>query len=1021
MQVSRAGRKSEIETIACGRAEEATRVGGEAQESQLGRSLERVEDLALLTGNARFADDAAVPRGTLHAAIVRSSHAHAEILGIDTAAARAMPGVAAVLTGEDIAGISDPLISAVKQPDDDYCLARERVRYVGEPIALVIARDRYEAEDAAEAVRVDYRPLPVVLDPEAAAAEDAPLLHPEAGSNVVHRRDFRYGDPEAVLAKADHVIALEVTYPRVLPCPMEGYVVLADWRAGDGIYDVLANFQGPYGLHTVMAKALRVPGNRLRLRTPQASGGSFGAKLAIFTNIVMMCLASRAVGRPVKWVEDRLEHLSASGSGPSRDMKVRAAVTREGLVEALELDQLEDYGAWLRAPMPGPLYRMHGATSGAYKLRHLAIRNRVVLTNKVPASLVRGFGGPQLYFALERLMQRIAVELELDPLEVIRRNLIPAGSFPYRAPAGALYDSGDYQTAIDRAVTQGGLEDLRRRRDEARAEGRLYGIGFAAIVEPGMSNMGYMSTLLSAEQRHKAGPKDGAIAAATVEIDPTGTVTVTADSVPQGQGHRTVLAQIVADAFGLPPESIVVNAEHDTSREAWSVAAGNYSSRFAGATASAAHLAATRLRDKMARLASQKLNVEPEALVFAGGRIQARDNPENAAPFYRVAGSLHWSPGSLPEGLQPSLRETAHWSPPELTPPADDDQINTSLTYGFVFDFCGVAIDRATGQVRIDKYVTMHDAGRLLHPAIAEGQIHGSFAQAVGAALYEDFAYGSDGSLQAGSLADYLLPTACEVPPLTVLHMETPSPFTLLGAKGLGEGNNMSTPACLANAVADALGIAEVTLPITPDRINAWLVGEEPAPPARSTAVTTPLRAEAAKRKGAGLSGQGSYAVPATRQAVWDLLLDPDALAKVIPGCEHLEQTGANSYKAEAVVRIGPIKGRFTAAIRLSELNEPASLRLDGEALGALGAARGTGRVSLSESAEGTRIDYGYDIDLTGKVAAVGGRMLDGAAGFLIRQFFVGLGRQLAPAQAARATPSLSWWQRLLAWLGRAR
>ncbi|MEX2631278.1 MAG: molybdopterin cofactor-binding domain-containing protein [Tistlia sp.] len=985
----------------------------------VGESMLRVEDPALLTGTARFADDLPVAAGTLYAVVVRSSEAHAEILTLDTAEALAMPGVEAVITGEEVARISDPLLAAVKRPEG-YCLAIGRLRYVGEPLAIVVARSRYEAEDAAELVRLETRPLPPLLDPVAAAEEGAAAIHPEVGSNVVHDRRFRYGDPEAVLGAADRVIEMTVDYPRVLPCPIEGYVVVADYRAGDGIYDVLANFQGPYGLHTVMARALRVPGNRLRLRTPPCSGGSFGAKLAIFTNIVMMCLASRVTGKPVKWVEDRLEHLVASGSGPNRVTRLRAAVTGEGVVEALELDQLEDYGAWMRAPMPGPLYRMHGASSGAYRLRHLAIRNRVVLTNKVPASLVRGFGGPQLYFALERLMQRIAVELALDPLEVVRRNLIPAGSFPYRAPAGALYDSGDYQAAVERAVEEGGLAELRRRRVEARAAGRLYGIGFAAVVEPGMSNMGYLSTLLSPEQRARSGPKDGAIASATVEIDATGSVSVTADSVPQGQGHRTVLAQIVGEVLGLPPEDIAVAAEHDTGREAWSVAAGNYSSRFAGATASAAHLAATRLRDRMARLASQKLNAEPEQLVFEGGRIFARGNPDNAAAFYRVAGSLHWSPGSLPEGMPPSLRETAHWSPPELAPPTEADEINTSLTYGFVFDFCGVEIDRSTGRLTIDRYVTMHDAGRLLHPAIAEGQIVGSYVQALGASLYEDYAYGSDGSLLAGTFADYLLPTAPEVRDPLVLHLETPSPFTRLGAKGLGEGNNMSTPVCIANAVADALDLAEVRLPITEDRINAWLSGAEPPRPERpgAAARATPER----RARPAALSGRNSYLIAADRAAVWKRLLDPDALAAVIPGCRRFEQQGERRYLAEAVVRVGPIRGAFTARLELCDLEEPESLRILGEAQGALGAARGEGRLLLVEEGAGTRIDYQYDIDLSGKISSVGSRLLEGASGLLIRQFLAGFARQLETAEGPGAAPAgRSPWRRLLARLGLGR
>jgi 2-furoyl-CoA dehydrogenase large subunit len=518
----------------------------------------------------------------------------------------------------------------------------------------------------------------------------------------------------------------------------------------------------------------------------------------------------------VKWVEDRVEHLVAASSAANRVTTLQAAVSETGEVLALDWDQLEDCGAYLRAPEPATLYRMHGNMTGAYRVQNLAIRNRVVLTNKTPSGLVRGFGGPQVYFALERLMHRIAITLDLDPLTVIHRNLVPSTAFPYRCPAGAILDSGDYVAAVAAAVGDGDLAELRKRRDRARAEGRLYGIGYAAVVEPSISNMGYITMVLSADERQRAGPKSGAQAAATVTIDPLGGVTVAIDSVPQGQGHRTVIAQVVADVFGLPPSAIHVNAELDTGKDAWSIAAGNYSSRFAGAAAGAAHLAALRLRDRLARIAASQLNIGPDEVRFADRRVLAAANPDNAVSFSRLAGTSHWAPGSLHDPEDAALRETVYWTPPGLDAPNEADQVNSSAAYGFIFDFCGVEVDRDSGSVRIDKYVTMHDAGRILNPALFDGQVQGGFAQAVGAALYEAFLYGEDGSFLTATLADYLLPTACEIPEPLILHRETPSPLTPLGAKGVGEGNSMSTPVCLANAVADALGIANLTLPLTP-------------------------------------------------------------------------------------------------------------------------------------------------------------------------------------------------------------
>ena len=321
-----------------------------------------------------------------------------------------------------------------------------------------------------------------------------------------------------------------------------------------------------------------------------------------------------------------------------------------------------------------------------------------------------------------------------------------------------------------------------------RAEGRLYGIGFAAAVEPSISNMGYITTLLSAEERRAAGPKDGAVTHATVAVDPLGAVTVTADSLPQGQGHRTVLAQVVGDALGLAPEKITVALEHDTQRDPWSIAAGNYASRFSGAVAGAAHIAALRVREQLARIASQRLNSPPDELRFEGGRIFAAGNPGNDLDFRRVAALAHWSPGSLPEGVPPALRETARWTPPALGPPDDGDRVNSSAAYAFIFDFCGVEVDRATGAVAIDRYVTAHDAGRRLNPALVDGQIRGAFAHAVGAALYEELAYSEDGSFLSGTLADYLVPTACEVPDPLILHRDSPSPVTPARRQGRRRG-----------------------------------------------------------------------------------------------------------------------------------------------------------------------------------------------------------------------------------------
>lgn len=981
----------------------------------LGDAMPRVEDRALLTGAGRYCDDTPVAVGTLHAAIVRSPKAHAKIVSIDASAAKALPGVHAIITGDQIREISDAFLVALKAPIDQWSLAVDVVRYVGEAVAMVVADDRYIAEDGVDLINVTYEDLPVVVDCLEAVKPGAPVLHEPASSNEISNRRFVYGEPDEAFAKAKHVVKTEVVYPRSSYTPMECFVVVANYLKATDSYDVLANFQGPFSAHPVMAKSLRVPGSKLRLRTPADSGGSFGIKLSVFPYIVLMALASRITGRPVKWVEDRLEHLVAASSGPNRVTTIEAAVDENGRIDALRMDCLEDYGAFMRAPMPGPLYRMHGALTGAYDIRHLDVTNRVCLTNKMPAALIRGFGGPQIYLALERLVQRIAVELKIDPLEVIRRNLIGKGAFPYRTASGALYDSGDYAAAIEMALSDGRLDQLKARRDAARAQGRHYGIGFAAVVEPGMSNMGYLSTLVPVKVRERAGPKNGAVSMVTVNVDPVGSVSVTADVTVQGQGHQTVLSQIVAQQLGLKPQDILVNLEMDTQKDQWSIAAGTYSCRFSPGTAPAAHIAAQRIRDKVARIAAKQLNTVASDIDFADGMVFSKTNPDNSMPFARAAATAHWSPVLMPAEDQPGLREIGIWSPPELEPPSSKDEINTSLTYGFVFDMCGVEIDPVTMELRVDRYVSMHDAGYLLNPLLAEGQIRGAFVQGLASALYEEFVYDDSGAFLSGTFADYLVPTVCEVPELEILHMETPSPFTPLGAKGLAEGNCMSTPVCIANAVADALDVANVPLPITPRRLNDLLAGEEKAPPTK-TAAGKQIDTAPTARAGHALTGQGEFVVAAAPAQIWSSLLDPAKLKSVIPGCHTVSIVAPNHYRAEVSLGVGPIKGRFVADVKLSDLEENRFARLSGGMSGPLGGSEGEGTVSLETLPDGTKVTYRYSVGVSGKVAAVGGRMLERAAGMVIGQFFERLAKVVGPEGGAAASVSNAgpWWKRLL-------
>jgi 2-furoyl-CoA dehydrogenase large subunit len=957
---------------------------------------ERIEDAALLRGEGQFIDDCPLKAGTAHAAFVRSPHAHARILSVNVDKALALPGVLGVLTGEDVRRWSAPFTVGVKVPMQHWCIAVDRVRFVGEPLAIVCADNRYIAEDAAALVSVEYERLNPVVDPEAAAGDGAPLLHPDCGSNVVSERTFRYGDPESAFVKADHVVEIGIRYPRNSVTPIETLGAVAEYSAGEGAYDILTHFQGPFALHPVMALALRVPGHKLRLRTPPDSGGSFGVKHSVFTYVVALALASRKCGRPVKWIEDRLEHLSAATSATNRITRARAAVTREGVITGLEYDQLEDCGAYLRAPEPATIYRMHGNLTGAYRIPNLFVRNRIVLTNKTPTGLVRGFGGPQVYFALERLTCEIARSLELDHIEVIRRNLVRTGEFPYRTASGGVLDSGDYPAAVRLAEELGVLADLKARREQARARGKRYGIGLAAVVEPSISNMGYITTVLTPEERERAGPKGGAVATATVSLDPLGSVSVHVASVPQGQGHRTVLAQVVAEAFGLELADIRVAIELDTARDAWSVASGNYSSRFAGAVAGSAHLAATRLKERLAVIAASQLGCEPADIRFAGGKVFSEKDRNRTMPFRRLAATSHWAQATLPQGMEPVIRETVFWSPDALKPPNSADEINSSAAHGFIFDLCGLEIDPVTGKVRIDRYVSIHDAGKILNPALADGQIRGSFSNAVGAALYEHFAYGPDGSFLSGTFAEYVVPTAAEVIEPEIFHLHTPSPVTPLGAKGLGEGNCMSTPVAIANAAADALGVQDIELPLTPARVHALLGEHEPARPERDTAQEELKLSSSAY----GLSGAGSINVPASPQEVWNIVLDPAQLRAVIPGCKTMDEIAPGHFRGEVNAGIGVVRGLFKVEVLLSELDAPWSLRLRGKASGALGESQGEAVVKLEPVNGGTRVTYAYGADISGTIASVGGRMVEGAARVLIGEFFRRLAQRAAPENA---------------------
>jgi 2-furoyl-CoA dehydrogenase large subunit len=787
----------------------------------------RVEDEALLRGEGWFIDDLSPLPHIAEAAVVRSTEAHARIVSIDTSAALAVPGVVGVLTGEDVAALSRPFPSAIGRAVEQWAAAVGVVRYAGEPVAVVVASDRYIAEDAAELVAVEYDPLPVAASPEAAMATGAPVLHEAVGSNVLSDRRFSYGDTAAALAGADLVVRRRFRHPRSSCTPVEGCGVICWWDAAAGSVTAWSNFQGPFTLHGVAAAALGLPAGKLRLVSPPDSGGSFGVKAGVFTSVVLMALASRRFGVPVRWTEDRVEHL-LTASATERLSTVEAGFSSSGELVGLRLDLVDEVGAYVRAPEPATLYRMHGCITGPYRVADVEVRSRVVVTNRCPTGLNRGFGGPQLSFALERTMAIAAARLGLDPADVLRRNLVPASAMPYHAPAGGVYDSGDYGACLERALALARYDALRQEQRDTTAEGRSrrVGVGLACVVEPSASNMGYITLVDPAERRAASLPKDGNAETVSIAMDPGGGVSVAFTSTPQGQGHRTVVAGIVAEALGVRPEEVAVHPGADTGTRPFTVSSGNYSSRFAVTVASAVHVAGLQLAERVRAVAADMLECAPDDLELVDGTARVVGTPDRSVSLRRVAGAAHWDPAGLPEGID-GLSLTAAFSVPGLGAPAPDDTVNSSAAYGFLADVAVVEVDTETGEVRVRDYVTVHDAGRVLHAQLAEGQVLGGLAHGLGAALLERHVYDDAGNLLTTTFVDYPTPTATELPSPVTKMVESPSPVTPLGAKGLGEGTTMTAPAAIANAVADALGLdtlgddIDLELPLTPARVWA--------------------------------------------------------------------------------------------------------------------------------------------------------------------------------------------------------
>lgn len=752
----------------------------------IGRPMPRVEDGPLLRGEASFCGDLRLP-GMLEVAFLRADLAHARLLGVDVAAARGAPGVRDVITHEDLAGLGD-LTPPIAPPDQEVystprpLLARDRVRFVGEPLAAVLATTRYEAEDAAELIAVEYEELPALATAEDALADGAPLLHPVA-TNVLFEHDLDTGGVDEALAAAAFVVERRFRVPRLAPSPLEGRAIVA--AADDAGLTVWYATQTPFVLRRVLTELLGLAESEIRVICPHVGGG-FGQKSHVYPEDVLIPWLARRCGRPVRWLEDRRENLIASCHARGQDVRVRAAVGRDGTVAALDADITVDVGAYGIYPH-GQLLEALGTPvmiTGPYRIPALRFRSRAVATNKCPGGGYRGVGLAVSVFVHERLIDVVADVTGLDPAEVRRRNLIRADELPWENPAGLVYDSGDYVRALETALAR--IEpELEGDRARARARGRMTGLGLCAYVEyTGMGSSVFQGRGMLGIRGHEE---------ARVSIEPDGTALVRTSVPSTGQGTATSIAQLVADSLRLPLERVAVSRV-DTA--AGADGNGSFGSRGTVVGGSAALKSSAELRRRLLELAGRELEASVDDLELADGGVQPLGVPSRRLTYAALA-------AAAPDG---------HLDVTERHDPAE-----TAFSYGV--HACVVEVDTVLGDVRVVRYVIVEDCGRVVNPLIVDGQAHGSTVQGIGAALLERVVFDDQAQPLTSSLIDYLLPTALEAPPFEVLHLEHPPPESVGGFKGVGEGGTVAAPAAVANAIAAAIGAEVNEIPATPELV----------------------------------------------------------------------------------------------------------------------------------------------------------------------------------------------------------
>ncbi len=771
------------------------------------------EDRRFVVGKGNFVADIDLP-GLRHVALITCPHPAARILNIDASAALARPGVHYVLDGRELAGATLPLMSGLEIPHvPRHPLAVGTARYSGEWVAAVVADTRALAEDAAEDVRIDYEPLPFVLDAEQAIAPGSPLVHEAHGSNVLLDRNFVWGEVDEDFAASPRTLSLRVKWGRSATVPIETFGVVAQWDPWREILDVWASIQMPKYPEQI-ATALKLPASGVRVHYDVDVGGSYGVKRGI-KHSVLACYLARRLGFPVRLIEDRLENMRGGDAhGPERLFDVDVAFDDAGIVRAMKMRALDNVGAYA-GRSPFQLGKPIGAIVGPYKIRSVQYRAMAVVTNKTTQEAVRAFGQSPTNFAIERMMDEVADTLGLDRLEVRRRNLIRHDEFPYLIPSGTTYDSGDYETVIAKVLQHTDYEALQAERDAMRRGGKLAGIGIAACLEPNGGNASFEPLL---------NPKNTTttwMESCRISVDLSGAITATMHTTSAGQGHETMVATVVGEVLGIDPDRIrVVRSDSLISMPSNSPVG----SRMAVMLGGASYHAAQKLKAKLVAIAAHDLGIAPERALYNAGDVVDGGAPDRRRSWDELVTIAHRNMHRMPEGFEPGL-SVSHvlQVPTGGTLPTPDGRVQMYPCFSFEFHLVLLSIDPALGTSKIERYTIGHDCGTVINPKIVRGMTLGGVAHGIGAALYEEFAYNEDGQMVAQSLMDYLLPSSHEVPKIDIVHHVTPSPHTVLGQKGSGESGYLGAPAAIANAVNDAvrpLGITVNTLPIKTARLG---------------------------------------------------------------------------------------------------------------------------------------------------------------------------------------------------------